>query len=101
MTNRDHSDENLISPQHYREFCIPYYRKITELLHAGGKLVSTHLDGNFKGYMPYLHETGFDILDGCTPAPMTNWTPANSPQLRNPQIWPAGAACRQPCSAKM
>ena len=72
----DHSDENLISPQHYREFCIPYYRKITELLHGGGKLVSTHLDGNFKGYMPYLHETGFDILDGCTPAPMTNWTPA-------------------------
>ncbi len=71
----DHSDENLISPQQYRQFCIPYYQKITAILHAAGKLVSTHLDGNFRGYMPFLPQTGFDILDGCTPAPMTNWTP--------------------------
>lgn len=69
----DHSDENLISPPHYREYCIPYYRKIADLLHEAGKSLSTHLDGNFKGYMPFLGDTGFDILDGCTPFPMTNW----------------------------
>jgi len=85
----DHSDENLIAPQHYREFCIPFYKKITEALHAGGKFVSTHLDGNFKGYMPYLHETGFDILDGCTPFPMTNWTPAELAAVARP----ANLAC--------
>ena len=69
----DHADENLISPRHYREYCIPYYRKVTEFLRPRGKYVSTHLDGNFRGFFGLLAETGFDLLDGCTPAPMFNY----------------------------
>jgi hypothetical protein len=71
----DHADENLISPAWYRAYCIPYYKKACALLHAAGKKVSTHLDGNFKGYFPFITETGFDLLDGCTPAPMFNFEP--------------------------
>ena len=71
----DHADENLISPAWYREYCIPYYRKACAILHAAGKKVSTHLDGNFRGYFPFITETGFDLLDGCTPAPMFNYEP--------------------------
>ncbi len=71
----DHADENLISPPLYEEFCIPHYRKLCGLLHGSGKIVSTHLDGNFRGYFPLLGETGFDLLDGCTPAPMMNYEP--------------------------
>jgi len=48
---------------------------MTDLLHRSGKFVSTHLDGNFKGFFPYLAQTGFDLLDGCTPAPMFNYEP--------------------------
>ena len=71
----DHTDEFLISPPQYVEYCIPYYQKVCEILHRAGKLVSTHLDGNFKGYFPYLKDTGFDLLDGCTPYPMLNYHP--------------------------
>ena len=71
----DHADENLISPDMYREFCIPHYRKAAEILHRAGKILSTHLDGNFRSYFPLLAETGFDLLDGCTPAPMMNYEP--------------------------
>ncbi len=71
----DHADENLISPAWYRKYCIPYYRKACAILHDAGKLVSTHLDGNFKGYLGFITETGFDLLDGCTPAPMFNYEP--------------------------
>lgn len=71
----DHADENLISPLQYRDHCIPYYRKACAILHKAGKVVSTHLDGNIKGYLPLLGKTGFDLLDGCTPAPMFNYTP--------------------------
>jgi hypothetical protein len=71
----DHADENLISPAWYREYCIPYYKKACDILHRAGKRVSTHLDGNFKGYFPFIGETGFDLLDGCTPAPMFNYEP--------------------------
>ena len=71
----DHSDENLIAPPYYRKYCIPFYQKVCALLHAKGKKVSSHLDGNFKGYFPYLQETGFDLMDGCTPYPMNNYRP--------------------------
>jgi uroporphyrinogen-III decarboxylase len=69
----DHADENLISPPWYRRFCLPYYRKACALIQRAGKYASTHLDGNFKGYLPFIGETGFDLLDGCTPAPMFNY----------------------------
>jgi len=69
----DHADENLIAPPWYRRFCIPYYRKACDIVHRAGKLASTHLDGNFKGFLPFIGETGFDLLDGCTPAPMFNY----------------------------
>ncbi|HOX06103.1 MAG TPA: uroporphyrinogen decarboxylase family protein [Planctomycetota bacterium] len=69
----DHADENLIAPPHYERYCLPYYRKIVKILHDAGKLVSTHLDGNFRGFFPLLGQTSFDLLDGCTPAPMFNY----------------------------
>jgi hypothetical protein len=71
----DHADENLISPRQYQAYCIPFYQKACGILHNKGKFVSTHLDGNIKGYLPILGETGFDLLDGCTPYPMFNYLP--------------------------
>jgi hypothetical protein len=69
----DHADETLISPRLYQQYCIPFYQKACNILHKAGKYVSTHLDGNFKGHFPLLEQTGFNLLDGCTPAPMFNY----------------------------
>lgn len=69
----DHADEHLIAPPYYKQYCIPYYQKACKILHDGGKLVSTHLDGNFKSFFGMLADTGFDLLDGCTPAPVGNY----------------------------
>jgi uroporphyrinogen-III decarboxylase len=71
----DHADETLISPWQYQQHCIPYYQEMNNILHKHVKYVSTHLDGNFKGFFDILGKTGFDYLDGCTPAPMFNYTP--------------------------
>jgi len=71
----DHADENLISPPMYATYCIPFYEKMCTVLHQAGKLVSTHLDGNFRGFFPLLADTHMDYLDGCTPAPMSNYEP--------------------------
>ncbi|MBS3811607.1 MAG: hypothetical protein KGY44_07080 [Halanaerobiales bacterium] len=69
----DHADETLISPRQYEQYCIPYYQEACKILHDHNMYVSTHLDGNFKHYFPILHDTHFDLLDGCTPAPMFNY----------------------------
>jgi hypothetical protein len=86
----DHADENLISPAWYRKYCIPFYRKACSILQSAGKKVSTHLDGNFKAYLPFIRETGFDLLDGCTPAPMFNYEPE---ELAAATSGAAGMAC--------
>ncbi len=70
----DHADETLISPRQYQKYCIPFYQQACEIMHAENKYVSTHLDGNIKNYLPIIKESHFDLLDGCTPAPMFNYT---------------------------
>jgi hypothetical protein len=69
----DHADEQIINPLWYARYCMPYYLRVSEILHVKGKIFSTHLDGNFKALFPLVARSGFDLLDGCTPAPMTNY----------------------------
>jgi len=70
----DNLDENLIAPPVFEEFGLPYYRKVADILHAGDKYFSCHMDGNIKRLLPLFRESGLDIYDGCTPAPMNNYT---------------------------
>lgn len=71
----DHADATLFSPQWYETYCMPFYRQAGDRLRAAGKLISTHVDGNLKSLLPLMRHTGFDLLDGCTPAPMFDYTP--------------------------
>ncbi len=71
----DHADSTLFSPEWYGKYCIPFYRAAGQMLRGAGKLISTHVDGNLKSLLPLMKDTGFDILDGCTPAPMFNYQP--------------------------
>lgn len=70
----DHADEHLITPPFYEKYCLPIYREACHILHEAGKLVSTHVDGNIRSHFRLLPQTGIDLLDGCTPAPMSNFT---------------------------
>lgn len=69
----DHADATLFSPKMYKEQCIPFYRQAGELLRSHNKFVSTHVDGNLSTLLPLLQESGFHVLDGCTPAPMFDY----------------------------
>lgn len=71
----DHADATLFSPAWYERYCVPFYRRAGMRLRAAGKLISTHVDGNLKSLLPLMSGAGFDLLDGCTPAPMFDYTP--------------------------
>jgi hypothetical protein len=86
-------DTRYVSPQMYERYCLPHYRRRTEQLHRAAKIVSTHMDGCIRGLFPYLAETGFDYIDGCTPAPMNDYTPE---QLR--EALGQRAQCGPPCT---
>ena len=82
----DHADQHLISPRQLEQYCLPLYREAQERLHRAGKLVSTHLDGNIRAYLKLLPRAGFDLLDGCTPAPMGNYEPEELASVVGPGL---------------
>lgn len=69
----DHADDYLTPPPLYAKYCVPVYQEACAILHQAGKIVSTHVDGNLRGLLPLFPKTGIDLLDGCTPAPMSNY----------------------------
>ncbi len=70
----DNIDEVMVSPGMFRRYSLPYYQRCCDRLHKGGKLVSAHMDGRLRGLLPMMKDTGLDIFDGATPAPMNDWT---------------------------
>ena len=66
--------ENLTSlvtpPPIFKEFCIPFYNEVADILHKKGKLLATHMDGNLKGLKELINETKIDIIEAFTPSPM-------------------------------
>jgi hypothetical protein len=69
----DNVDNMSVSPELYAKYSIPYYQRKCEFLHAHGKTVLCHMDGRLQGLLPLVLETGIDVLDGITPAPMNDY----------------------------
>lgn len=54
---------SLISPQAYRTFALPYEQAIISEVHRAGGLVKLHICGNTTRQLPFIAETGADIID--------------------------------------
>ncbi len=52
-----------ISPQHFREFCAPYYRRVCEVAHdCGVDMVGMDSDGNVMDLVPLVEECGLNAM---------------------------------------
>jgi len=71
----DNIDNRIVSPKLYKKYMLPYYQKRCKQLHEHGKIIACHMDGQLRGILPLLKETGIDVLDGTTPAPIGDFTP--------------------------
>ena len=52
-----------ISPRMYREFALPYEKRIIEAIHQAGAKVRLHICGNTTRIFPDMTTSGADILD--------------------------------------
>lgn len=64
-------DRDLTWPPFFREHIAPWLRRVSERLHAAGKLVLTHTDGENTDLLPFYRDCGFDVAESVCPAPMT------------------------------
>lgn len=67
----------MTNPNLFKEYCLPYYQKYADLLHAQNKKSCSHVDGNLKPLVKLLPESGLDIYESFLAwrksAPGENW----------------------------
>ena len=67
-------DDTITYPPFFHDHILPWLQEASGILHAKGKLMLCHTDGENKGLMDYLYDSGMDIADSVCPAPMTKVT---------------------------
>jgi uroporphyrinogen-III decarboxylase len=70
----DNLDGMMTNPKLFEKYSLPYYQKYSELLHNQGKKVGSHTDGNLKPLLHLLAESGLDVCESFSPAPLTECT---------------------------
>lgn len=70
----DNIHATLLSPRWFRQYILPVYQQRCELLHAAGKFVHAHWDGDCRPLLPLARETGLDGIEAITPIPQGDVT---------------------------
>ena len=52
-----------ISPAMYREFVLPFEKRLFEAIHQAGAAVKLHICGDTRRNVPFMAQTGCDVLD--------------------------------------
>jgi hypothetical protein len=64
----------MTNPRLFARYSLPYYQRYCEILHAQGKYVGSHTDGNVKPLLSLLAESGLDVCESFSPTPLTPCT---------------------------
>ena len=67
-------DEMITYPPFFKDHILPWLRRCGERLHAKGKLLLCHCDGENQGLLDLIAESGIDIAEAICPKPMTKCT---------------------------
>jgi hypothetical protein len=70
----DHATNEFTPPPILKRYLLPRWQRISARLHAAGRFVHTHWDGNSVTMLPYLQETGLDGVEALSPVPMGDMT---------------------------
>jgi hypothetical protein len=73
-------------PDFFSEWSAPFYREAVNILHNADKKVGVHIDGRLRGAIRMIGETGVDIIDAVTPAPMGDLTAKECREEAGPKL---------------
>ena len=63
-----------LSQRYYEQYVLPWYEKRSGQLREAGIYTHIHIDGYFRGLLPYLADMPFDGLEALTPEPQGDVT---------------------------
>lgn len=64
-------DQDLTWPAFFQSEIAPSLRRVADRLHAAGRFLLTHTDGENMKLLPHYPACGFDVAESVCPAPMT------------------------------
>jgi hypothetical protein len=67
-------DHGVTPPQFFRSHILPWLKRFAGVLHARGKFLLTHTDGENTGLLDCYLDSDIDVADSICPAPMTKLT---------------------------
>ncbi|MCD4825429.1 MAG: hypothetical protein K8S55_12600 [Phycisphaerae bacterium] len=67
-------DASVTYPPFFHEHIEPWLCKFADMLHARGKYITTHTDGENTGLLQHYIDSHIDVADSVCPAPMTQLT---------------------------
>ncbi|HUX01667.1 MAG: hypothetical protein WBD63_06775 [Phycisphaerae bacterium] len=70
----DNVHAGTLSPDLFKKYVLPVYQRRCELLHAAGKFVYAHWDGDCRPLLPFARETALDGIEAITPVPQGDVT---------------------------
>jgi hypothetical protein len=62
----DNVTSDMTTPDCFRTYLLPYYKKYTALAHQAGKRVVAHFDGKFKVLVDMMNESGIDVIESVS-----------------------------------
>jgi hypothetical protein len=71
----DNYDSTVQTRAYFDAYARDYYTEVARRLHAKGKFLAVHVDGESRGVLRWLAECGVDCADALTPNPMFALTP--------------------------
>ena len=70
----DNLTAHMANPKLFREWCLPHYQQYAEILHGQGKRMGSHTDGDLKPLLDLIAESGLDVCESFSPAPLSSTT---------------------------
>ena len=67
-------DDMITYPPFFKDHMMPTLQRFSNLLHGKGKLLLSHCDGENKGLLDLIRESGIDVAEAICPYPMTKVT---------------------------
>jgi hypothetical protein len=85
----DNLQGTMTNPRLFARYCLPAYQRYADLVHSMGSKLGSHTDGNLKPLLHLLPESGLDVCESFSPAPLTELTLAEAWQTwqGKPIIW--------------
>ncbi len=74
ISTGDNLDERTFSPPLFERYGLPFYRQMSEILHAKGKTFKSHACGWIKHLLPMIKDSGLDAVEAFATSPMTDFT---------------------------